>query len=48
MLVHKVHGHSEKPRKPLLPMGSKEGEALVSGDAISAVLAEEKRLAVES
>ncbi|SPO04461.1 related to dihydrodipicolinate synthetase family protein [Cephalotrichum gorgonifer] len=45
MLVHKVRGHSELPRRPLLPMDKEEGAALVSGEAIQAVLAEEKILA---
>lgn len=44
MLVHKVLGHSEVPRRPLLRMTEEEGDALVSGEAIRAVLAEEERL----
>ena len=45
MLVHKVLGHSEVPRRPLLSMKEEEGDAMISDEAIGAVLAEEKQLA---
>lgn len=47
MLVHLVLGHSELPRRPLLPMCKGQASDLISNPAIQSVLVEEKRL-VES